>query len=211
MIERENQAIEARKRAEQKRLMKEASLKTRSLNPSPRPLSDIISEVETLAVKYAQNFIKENAAIAAKVADEESQPMPNMPRKGNFSLFSISLLSSVLASSGLGSSSLESSSLSPRGENFGNNYTNNKQKNKNYCYGNFGFNETRNYKEFEVPRNKMMNKNKNQEQKGDGEIFNAPTSKSSRQYSSSMSFGKHQTNSNNTQMVYPKLFFLYLI
>ena len=82
-----------------------------------RPLSVIISEVEALAVKYAANYIQENAEMCAKVAAEEAKPRmrPHMPRKGLFSLFSSALLSSVLASSLLDSGSSGSLSSSPGG------------------------------------------------------------------------------------------------
>lgn len=95
----------------------------------------IISEVETLAVKYATNYIQENAEMCAKVAAEEADPRmrPHMPRKGLFSLFSSALLSSVLASSLLDLGSSNSLSSSPGGSGL-RTQKNNKNKNTGGVY-----------------------------------------------------------------------------
>ena len=102
LIEKENQEIEEKKKIEQKRLIEEASLrcKARTESPRSRTFSEIIPEVEKIAIQYAENYIQNNEAILNQVQEEENEHLqPNqasMPPRGLY-ISSLSLLAASLS------------------------------------------------------------------------------------------------------------------
>jgi hypothetical protein len=101
-MEKENQEIQRRQMEEQKRLMNEASRRCQMEAPvkDQRSFAEIIPEVETIANKFANNYIDQHPQIAAKIQQEEAKAKTvQKPLRGSFSsIFSLSSLPRLLPS-----------------------------------------------------------------------------------------------------------------